>query len=260
MPTKLCFILALFITLTVASCAHTSTKTSASNEPPEQIQLIDLDYAPEQQLLKKVVSASPKIHNLNEGLIGTGIFIFKNEKKQGFVLSALHVIGLSTKVNVQFFNVDESDSNYIREVVTVPGVIVDWTIAKKDLVLIKIDKVPAGIEPLPLATRNALTYDQMVWKFGFNEGYKWTHGLYLARENRDTKNIRQRVLLPVNKGASGGPIVNDRGELIGVLQSFYESENEVVTIKKQRLYEHHLSTGWFLPINAIHEFLKGKLK
>lgn len=232
---------------------------SADNSTKNLVRLIDLNDAPEKRLLQKIAVAAPKIFNTNEDLMGTGILILKNAKG-GYLLSALHVIGLSTSVKVRFFNLKESDNNYLYETATVPGVVVGWTTDKKDLVLIKIDTVPPGVEPIPLAPDDALNTNQIVWRFGFNDGYRWTHGLYLTSENKDPAVVRKRVLLSVERGASGGPIVNDKGELVGVLQNFYESDNEVVTEKDQRLYKHDLSTALFMPVNFIHEFLKKQLK
>ncbi len=219
---------------------------------PNLFNLIDLRYVPEKFLIKKVVEASPKIVTA-DGHFGTGILL----SKDGYILTDLHVVDLSATVNVTFYTVKESDYNYIYEAEVITGTVIAWTQKKKgDLAVVKINHPPPNVEPLALAPKLSLSDNQEVWRFGFNTGYLWTHGYYLTADNTDPVRLQKCVQLPVERGASGGPIVNGLGEVLGITQNLYESSNEVVTQNDTRLFSHHLSTDWFLPVDLIYDFLE----
>jgi serine protease Do len=88
-----------------------------------------------------------------------------------------------------------------------------------DLALLKIDgmKLPA----LPLATYSQLRQGETVFAFGSPIGLRnsLTHGLVsaVARQvDPDSPLIYVQTDAPINPGNSGGPLVNIRGEVVGV--------------------------------------------
>lgn len=88
-----------------------------------------------------------------------------------------------------------------------------------DLALLKIDgmKLPA----LPLATYSALRQGETVFAFGSPVGLRnsLTHGLVsaVARQvDPDSPLIYVQTDAPINPGNSGGPLVNIKGEVVGV--------------------------------------------
>ena len=88
-----------------------------------------------------------------------------------------------------------------------------------DLALLKVDdmKLPA----LPLATYSALRQGETVFAFGSPIGLRntLTHGLVssVARQvDPDSPLIYIQTDAPINPGNSGGPLVNIRGEVVGV--------------------------------------------
>src|SRR4029077_12928635 len=88
-----------------------------------------------------------------------------------------------------------------------------------DLALLKIDglKLPA----LPLATYSQLRQGETVFAFGSPIGMRnsLTHGLIssVARQvDPDSPLIYVQTDAPINPGNSGGPLVNIRGEVVGV--------------------------------------------
>jgi serine protease Do len=88
-----------------------------------------------------------------------------------------------------------------------------------DLALLKVDglKLPA----LPLATYTQVRQGEMAFAFGSPNGLRnsLTHGLVsaVARQlDADSPQIFVQTDAPINPGNSGGPLVNIRGEVIGV--------------------------------------------
>ena len=88
-----------------------------------------------------------------------------------------------------------------------------------DLALLKIDgvKLPA----LPLATYSKVRQGETVFAFGSPSGFRHTltHGLVSAvarQPDPDSPLIYLQTDAPINPGNSGGPLVNVRGEVVGV--------------------------------------------
>ena len=88
-----------------------------------------------------------------------------------------------------------------------------------DLALLKVDglKLPA----LQLATYTQVRQGEMVFAFGSPNGLRnsLTHGLVsaVARQvDPDSPQIFVQTDAPINPGNSGGPLVNIRGEVVGV--------------------------------------------
>ncbi len=91
--------------------------------------------------------------------------------------------------------------------------------AELDLALLKIDgqKLPA----LPLATYSQVRQGETVFAFGSPIGLRnsLTHGLVsaVARQvDPDSPQIYIQTDAPINPGNSGGPLVNIRGEVVGI--------------------------------------------
>ena len=88
-----------------------------------------------------------------------------------------------------------------------------------DLALLKVDglKLPA----LPLATYSDLRQGETVFAFGSPNGLRnsLTHGMVSAVARQvtpDSPQIFVQTDAPINPGNSGGPLVNIRGEVVGV--------------------------------------------
>ena len=88
-----------------------------------------------------------------------------------------------------------------------------------DLALLKVEglKLPA----LPMATYSLVHQGEMVFAFGSPNGLRnsLTHGLVsaVARQvSPDSPQIFVQTDAPINPGNSGGPLVNIRGEVVGV--------------------------------------------
>ena len=105
----------------------------------------------------------------------------------------------------------------------------------RDLAILRLEKVPAGLVPLPLSPKQA-TPGSTVWQIGspgaVEQVFSVTEGRVRAIGNQeflvgggkgdDTFTVKAKMITttnPVNPGDSGGPLFNKKGEIVGVTQS-----------------------------------------
>jgi len=101
---------------------------------------------------------------------------------------------------------------------TVPARIVGMT-TELDLALLKLDG--QKLQALPLATYSQVRQGETVFAFGSPIGMRnsLTHGLISAVARQvdvDSPLIYVQTDAPINPGNSGGPLVNIRGEVVGI--------------------------------------------
>ncbi len=149
--------------------------------------------------------------------IGSGFVI----DPDGYILTNAHVVNGAHRVQVVLpeDNADGSLSQALSgRSYTLAARIVGIT-AELDLAVLKVDglKLPA----LPLATYTQVRQGELVFAFGSPNGLRnsLTHGLIsaVARQvDPDSPLIYIQTDTPINPGNSGGPLVNTRGEVVGV--------------------------------------------
>jgi len=149
--------------------------------------------------------------------VGSGFVI----DSDGYILTNAHVVEGAQRVQVVLPapNADGTLATALSSRMNiVPARIVGVT-TEIDLALLKIDgvKVPA----LPLATYSLVRQGETVFAFGSPSGLRntLTHGLVsaVARQiDPDSPLIYVQTDAPINPGNSGGPLVNVRGEVVGV--------------------------------------------
>jgi S1-C subfamily serine protease len=88
-----------------------------------------------------------------------------------------------------------------------------------DLALLKVEVT--GLKALPLANYDAIRQGELVFAFGSPEGLRnsVTMGLVSAvarQPDPDQPTIFIQTDAPINPGNSGGPLVNAKGELVGL--------------------------------------------
>ena len=139
----------------------------------------------------------------------------------GYIVTNAHVVSGARRVEVVLpaENADGTLSSALSgKTYTLPARIVGQT-TELDLALLKIDgqKLPA----LPLATYSQVRQGETVFAFGSPIGMRnsLSHGLVsaVARQvDPDSPLIFVQTDAPINPGNSGGPLVNIRGEVVGV--------------------------------------------
>jgi serine protease Do len=140
---------------------------------------------------------------------------------EGYILTNAHVVNGARRVQIVLPQ-DNADGTLAtalsNKTKIVPARIVGIT-TELDLALLKVDglKLPA----LPLATYSELRQGETVFAFGSPNGLRnsLTHGMVsaVARQvSPDAPQIFVQTDAPINPGNSGGPLVNIRGEVVGV--------------------------------------------
>ncbi len=141
---------------------------------------------------------------------GTGIVL--NEK--GLILTNDHVVKGATSITI-----DASGSSHTTRGATLVG-----EEANKDLALIRVDPLGLGLKPLTLASSNSVQVGDTVYAIGTPYGLEetFTKGIVsaLGREISapDGSKIAGAIQTDaaLNPGNSGGPLLNEEGEVIGV--------------------------------------------
>ena len=140
---------------------------------------------------------------------------------EGYVMTNAHVVSGAQRVQIVLppENADGTLATALSgKTQLIPARIVGIT-TELDLALLKVEgiKLPA----LPLATYSQVRQGETVFAFGSPIGLRntVTHGLIsaVARQvDPDSPLIYVQTDAPINPGNSGGPLVNIRGEVVGV--------------------------------------------
>lgn len=149
--------------------------------------------------------------------VGSGFVI----DPEGYIITNAHVV--AGAVRVQVVLPPDNPDGTLATALTAKTSMVPARIAglasELDLALLKIEgvKLPA----LPLATYSQVRQGETVFAFGSPIGLRnsLTHGLVsaVARQiDADSPLIYIQTDAPINPGNSGGPLVNIRGEVVGV--------------------------------------------
>lgn len=135
---------------------------------------------------------------------GSGVII----NSEGYVLSAQHVIDGTNRVEVQF-------SDGLRQDATI--ILAD---VEHDLVL--LDIAGSGFKPLPITSSDSTGLGDEVVTIGTPAdlalGQSVSKGILSGKRRIDDR-IYLQTDLAVNPGNSGGPLINEKGEVIGIVQS-----------------------------------------
>jgi len=191
---------------------------------------------------------------------GTGSVV---NSAHGIVLTNYHVVGASDKVTVVFPLMDKGKliterktyKSYIEKHGGYPGEVVAKD-TRRDMALIKLSTpLPAGVQQLRLAHDSA-SPGQRVHSVG-NPGSSEAMWLYtlgavrqIGKQNWSVTlgprlfDFEARVLTtqsPTNPGDSGGPLLNDRGELVAVTQGGVRNAQQI---------------SFFIEVSEVKDFLQ----
>ncbi len=169
---------------------------------------------------------------LSDGLsCGTGCII----DKSGVILTSAHVIDVGKTVIVTMNN----GQNYNAKVLKHLG-------ENKDIALLKID-VPKDLKTVKLGNSEKIKVGQKVWAIGNPFGFSGTLTQGIISRIDYAKN-RIQTDAAINPGSSGGPLLNAKGEIIGINQAIYNPDNNISNI----------GIGFATPINLVKEYLQEK--
>ena len=132
--------------------------------------------------------------------------------QSGLIVTNFHVVYAANKITITL----QSGNSYEAEVVGLS--------AEKDIALLSIDAPDEDLQGLPLGDSSALAVGRKVMAIGnpFALDTSLTVGVVSAL-NREIKSLSNRTIknviqtdAAINPGNSGGPLLNSKGELIGV--------------------------------------------
>ena len=138
---------------------------------------------------------------------GSGFFV-----RQDLIVTNYHVIAGAARGIAKLVG---TSTKYAIEGVTA-------TDQKNDLAILKVTAY--GIKPLSLGDSNAIQIGEAVYVAGNPKGLEGTFsdGIISSRRDRYT-NERLQMTAPISPGSSGGPVLNRKGEVIGVSVSVYRA-------------------------------------
>ncbi len=244
-------------TLTIG-CDNGSIYVCSLNELMSNLEKQDI-----QDLLNKKDPPPDKYHNND------------NQKLSGEQIAKK---ALSSTVFLQKFNVDKKSVGYGSGFVVVPGKIAtnfhvikgastiyaklveeeDWyfveSIAaideKRDLAILNVTKIIA--DPLRIADSNNVAIGERVYAVGnprgFLEGTVSDGIISGIRGEGDNKLLQMTA--PISPGSSGGPVLNTRGEVIGIAVGDYSVQDPKYKINRSQ------NLNIVVPSNYLKELLK----
>lgn len=166
---------------------------------------------------------------LPDGLsCGTGCIIDKN----GIILTSAHVVDTGNSVVVTMYN----GQNYTAKVLKRVG-------ENKDIALLKIDTEEL-LKTVKLGNSAKIKVGEKVFAIGNPFGFSGTLTQGIISRIDYAKN-RIQTDAAINPGSSGGPLLNDKGEIIGINQAIYNPDNNISNI----------GIGFATPINLVKEYL-----
>lgn len=183
----------LVLPLAIAACAHAPKSQPA--QPPAHAALTPAEIAA--RALPAVVTMT------TEQSLGTGFVV----RADGWIATNLHVLVGGPQVKVTLRDGRELD------VVEVLNASTDY-----DLALVRVEA--KGLPTLKLGDSDAMRPGDPVVAIGNPMGLEDTvsNGLLSGRRKIDAGVEILQVSAPISPGSSGGPLINDRGEVIGIAQ------------------------------------------
>jgi S1-C subfamily serine protease len=157
-----------------------------------------------------IVSIKTKDKEGKEMGMGSGFII----SEDGLIVTNFHVMESAYQIEIKI------GEKIFREASLVKG------ISNMDIALLKIDS--KGLPALPIGDSDSLVDGQFVIVLGNPVGLERSvsNGIISAIRSKDDIKIIQ-MTAPVSPGSSGGPVLNEYGEVVGIttLASFFMAQN-----------------------------------
>lgn len=206
----------------------TPTWTAAPGARATQQAVPTLTSAPESEPLAAGDAGSslaPLYHEVNPGVVNIRVYVRREGvpgsgagsgfilDEQGHIVTNHHVVAGADQVTVVFYNEMEAEAEIV-------GVDAD-----SDLAVIRVDQLPEEVHPLALGDSDQVQVGEWVVAIGnpFGLGSSMTIGIVSAvgrtiPSQATSFGIPQAIQTDaaINPGNSGGPLIDVRGEVIGV--------------------------------------------
>ncbi len=193
----------------------------------------DKDEATVISIYEKLSPAIVSIDSqVSDGLsCGTGCII----DKSGIILTSAHVVDDGQNVIVTMSN----GQDYKARLLKTFGM-------NKDIALLKIDTYK-DLETVKFGDSEKIKVGQKVLTIGNPFGFNGTLTQGIISRIDYAKN-RIQTDAAINPGCSGGPLLNKKGEIIGINQAIYNPDNNISNI----------GIGFAIPINLVKQYLAEK--
>jgi S1-C subfamily serine protease len=205
-------IAAQVLTEVESTLAQRSAATAAATDPVTADQVVN---SLQSALTRVYQQANPAVVYIIVPSVGSGSgFVYNAD---GYIVTNNHVVEQGQNYEVVFANGERRSADLVG------------ADAGGDLAVIKVDGLPDGVEPLPLAAPDSLQVGQLVVAIGnpFGEQGSMSLGIVsgLNRSLRAEPNSLGssyslpeviQTDAPINPGNSGGPLLNLDGEVVGV--------------------------------------------
>ena len=198
------------------------------------------------KLAKDSVVQIQSLSELSDSGQGSGVVI----SQDGYIVTNKHVIGSGDKFNVNF----SSGSSMVAKLVGYDNL--------TDIALIKVEG--KNLEHITFGSCDSLVVGQSVWAIGNPYGYTWSFttgmisGLDRMVSTSDGNVIPNMIQTDamINPGNSGGPLLNGKGEMIGLVSSIYSTSGSaqgisfalpvevVAAVVEQILKNGSVKRGW----------------
>ena len=167
--------------------------------------------------------------------LGSGFVI----DKSGHILTNAHVVVGASKVDIGFSN----GSSY-------PATVVGFD-RSTDVAVLKVDVPQNALQPLPLGDSSKVQVGEPVVAIGnpLGEDRTVTAGIVSAVQ-RDISSLEPGIQIPgaiqtdaaINHGNSGGPLINNQGEVIGI-------NSQILSDNPSNPESGSIGIGFAIPIN-----------
>jgi serine protease Do len=171
--------------------------------------------------------------------MGSGVIV----SKEGHILTNHHVVAGMEKIAVQL----SDGGRFAAKVIGSDEV--------SDIAVLKIDAPGVDLVPLPLGNSDSVHPGQLVFAVGNPFGLQETvtQGIVSAKGRRAVRDSGVEFLqtdAAVNAGNSGGPLINLRGEVVGINSAIYSTSPEGAW----------LGISFAIPSNVARRALESVLK
>lgn len=207
-----------------------STMTPCEANPATLENLLDAEEQINIAVYEKVNQSIVGVDaELTDGISsGTGCII----TAKGIILTSSHVIEGSSNILITLPNGNEKQATVIEKMGE-----------NNDLALLKIESTQT-LKPITLGDSTKIKVGQKVLALGNPFGFNGTltTGI-ISRIDYERNKIQTDAA--INPGSSGGPLVNTKGEVIGINQSIFNPDNN----------KSNIGIGFAVPVNAASRFI-----
>jgi serine protease Do len=175
----------------------------------------------------------------SDNSVGSGIII----DARGYVLTTFQTVGRSTPVRVTVYTGGRRD--YVADIIDVDQ--------RTDLALLKI-RAEDVFTAVVLGNSDLIKIGDIVLAIGSPFGFARTVTMGIVSSNNrqlDINGVRYPDLIQtdasINQGNDGGPLVNVKGEVVGINMACFMPDN------------HYSGIGFAIPVNDVMAFLNANL-